>query len=146
MQTQVQIEQLTEELRQLVGWGAIPTRLVKLPTLRELANVDGSGLTVRQQGSVIRSYLEDGINTIGAIQIEGNLIDEPTAIRCLRLTFKFEGRWLKGVDVRRSRVLQLLDSKFPLSWMGRHFSPEWEFLHALATQLVAQCVERQVMS
>jgi hypothetical protein len=103
-------------------------------------------LTVRQKGSVINSYLKDGINTIGAIEVEGNPVDEAKAIRCLRLTLLFEGRWLKNVDERRDKVLQLLGSKFPLSQMRRHFSPEWELLHALATHLVAQSEERQATS
>jgi len=142
----VRVEQLTEELRTLPGKGALPMRLVKLPILRELANVDCPGMTVRQQGSAIRSYVEDGINAIGAIKVEGNPVDEPRAIRCLRLTLLFEGRWLKDVDERRTRVLNLLGSKFPLSQMRRHFSPEWELLHALATHLVAQSEEHQAVS
>jgi hypothetical protein len=142
----VQTELLTEELRKLPGKGALPMRLVQLPILCELANVDDSRLTVQHKGSAIRSYLEDGINTIGAVEVEGNLIDEPRAIRCLRLTLLFEGRGLADVDERRKKVLQLLGSKFPLSQMRRHFSPEWELLHVLAAHLVSQSEERRATS
>jgi hypothetical protein len=130
-----QTERLTDELRQLVGRGANPVRLVTLPNLRALANVDSS-LTVRQKGSLIRHYLEDSICSLeGVFKFQGEPLDAAKLRRVLRLLLKFEGTGQDATN-RRERVLHLLELNYPLGELRRPRSPERELLRFLAEHIV----------
>jgi hypothetical protein len=134
-----QVELLADELRQLVGRGAQPMRLVSLPALREVSTVDGSSrLTARQKGSFIRHYLEDAICTMdGSYEFQGEPLNAAKRRRALRLLLKFEGSSQDATN-RRERVLNLLELNYPLGQMRRPDSPERELLRLLACQLVSQ--------
>jgi hypothetical protein len=135
MQAQVQVELLTDELRQLVGRGAHPMRLVTLPTLRSLSNVDSS-LTVRQKGSLIRHYLMDAIqNMEGVHEFQAEPLDAATLRRVLRLLLKIEGTGQDATN-RRERVLNILGLNYPLGQLRRPDSPERELLRLLALEIV----------
>lgn len=131
----VQIEQLTDELRQLVGKGAKPMRLVTLPVLRELSQVDGS-LSVAQMGSAIHSYLVGGIKDMtGAYEFRGNALNDEKLRIILRILLDIHG-YSQYAEKRRERVLHILGLNYPLSQMRRPHSPERELLRLLAVHLV----------
>ena len=130
-----QVELLTDELRQLVGRGANPMRLVTLPTLRELSRVDSS-LTLRQKGSVIRHYLADAIQGMtGVYEFQGEPLDAAKLRRVLRLFLKFEGTGQDAMN-RRERVLSTLALNYPLGQLRVPGSPERELLRLLALAIV----------
>jgi hypothetical protein len=133
-----QVELLTDELRQLVGRGAHPMRLVSLPVLRGLSRADGNGqLTTRQRGNLIRSYLSDSINAMnGTYEFQGEPLDANRLRRVLRLLLKFEGT-AQDVTNRRERVLNILQLNYPLGQMRRPDSPERELLRLLASEIVS---------
>jgi hypothetical protein len=132
---QALVELLTDELRQLVGRGAKPMRLVTLPTLREICRVDSS-LTVRQKGSLIRHYLADAIqNMNGVYEFQGEPLEDGRLRRALRLLLMFEGTGQNATN-RRERVLTTLDLNYPLGQMRRPDSPERELLRLLALEIV----------
>lgn len=138
MSHRAEAELLTDELRQLVGRGAHPMRLVSLPTLRGLSHVDGSDrLTARQKGNLIRSYLVDSIQAMeGAYEFQGEPLDAAVLRRVLRLLLKFEGTGQDATN-RRERVLHILELNYPLGQMRRAGSPERELLRLLAVEMVA---------
>lgn len=130
-----QVELLTDELRQLVGRGAHPMRLVTLPVLRSLCRVDSS-LTVRQKGSLIRHHLVDAIQSLtGVYEFQGEPLDAARLRRVLRLLLKIEGTGQDATN-RRERVLNTLELNYPLGQLRRPDSPERELLRLLALELV----------
>lgn len=134
MFSQTQVELLTDELRQLVGRGAHPMRLVTLPTLREVCRVDSS-LTVRQKGSLIRQSLLDAIGRLeGSYEFQGAPLDAARLRRCLRLLLKIEGTGQDATN-RRERVINTLGLNYPLGQFRRIDSPERELLRILAATL-----------
>jgi hypothetical protein len=114
-------------------------RLVSLPTLRRLSNVDRSDrLTARQKGNLIRSYLVDSIHAMeGAYEFQGEPLDAAVLRRVLRLLLKFEGTGQYAIN-RRERVLHLLGLNYPLLQMRRADSPERELLRLLAAEMVSR--------
>jgi hypothetical protein len=128
------VELLTDELRQLVGRGAHPMRLVTLPTLRDLCRVDSS-LTVRQKGSIIRQHLLDAISALeGSYEVLGEPVDAVRLRRVLRLLLKFEGTGQDATN-RRERALNVLGLNYPLLQMRRPQSPERDLLRILAVTM-----------
>jgi hypothetical protein len=112
-------------------------RLVSLPVLRELANVDSSDkLTVRQKGNLIRTHLSDAILAMdGVYEFRGQPIEAATLRRVLRLLLMFEGAG-QSAENRRGRVLYVLKLNYPLGQFRRPDSPERELLRLLAAALV----------
>lgn len=132
---QAKVELLTDELRQLVGRGANPMRVVTLPVLRELADVDSS-LTVRQKGSLIRHFIKDTIESMADVyELQDQPLDDGDLRRVLRLLLKFEGTGQDATN-RRERVLDTLKLNYPLGQMRRPDSPERELLRLLALEIV----------
>lgn len=130
------VERLTDELRQLVGRGARPVRLVTLPVLRELSRVDSS-LGVVAMGSAIRDYLIGSIDKLTAVYgFQGNVLDGATLRWVLRLLLGIEG-CRQSADKRRERVLHILELPYPLGQMRRPHSPERELLRILAVEMVS---------
>ena len=141
---QLLIEQLTDELRLITRGGPNPMRLATLPTLRALSRVDGS-LKIAQVGSLMSTYLQDGIGTLGPVEVEGNPVSAEDAKLCVRLLLRYKGRWM-SLPERRYRVLSILGSPFPIEQMRRPHSPERELLRALAAHLVAEAEVSQITS
>ena len=136
-----QIEQLTDELRQLVGRGVNPMRLVTLPTLRSVSRVDDSKLTARQTGFLIRRHIETSILELSDAEpyaVWGTKVEAAVLRRCLRLLLKYEGTGQDATN-RRERVLYVTQINFPLGQMRRPNSPEREMLGILAQRMVLGC-------
>lgn len=138
-----QIEQLTDELRQLVGRGAKPMRLVSCPILRDLADVDSS-LSIAQMGSAIHHYLVDGIKSMnGVYEFQGKPLDAAKLCWCLRLLFEIEGVG-QSAEKRRERVHHILGLRTALGQFRKPHSPERKLLRLLAVHLVAQSGRNQI--
>jgi hypothetical protein len=130
------IEQLTDELRTLVGRGVWTMRLISLPILRELSRVDGS-LSASQTASTIRNYLLCAIGTFGDAEFQGDLIPSEIMRRVFRVLLNTR-RTNDDADTRRGWALWLLRLNFPVSQMRRPHSPERELLRLLANHLVSE--------
>jgi hypothetical protein len=133
----LEIERATDELRQLVGWGATPDRIVTKPTLRRWSQLNRQGEDVPPQhpGNVMVRWLTRSIKDMeDDFVVRGQPVDAIQMRRCLRLLLKLEGKDQSAKN-RRARVLQLLGLNFPLSQMRRPSSPEREMLGLLAEHL-----------
>jgi hypothetical protein len=134
-----EIERATDELRQLVGRGVTPVRIVTKPTLLSWSKCDqpGEDLTPQQLGNMVVGWLTDNIRTLeGEFVLRGVQVDASLMRRCLLLLLKLEGRD-KTADNRRALVLRLLKLDAALSQMRRPWSPEREMLGLLAQHLWA---------
>jgi hypothetical protein len=134
----IQIERLADELKSLVGWRALPERLVMKPTLCQMAGVrEDMSLTVA--GGLAYSHLEDSINSLtGVYEFEGRKIDAQKLNRAFKLLLGFEGP--KEAPARRRRVILLIEAGgdipvMPDQWR-RPFGPERYFLKILAKEMV----------
>ena len=108
------IEELTDELRCLIGRGVWTMRLLTLPTLRKFADVDSS-LSVAGTASAVRNYLRDGIANMSETvhEFQGKPLPGDKLVWALRLLFKYEGRG-QGPSERRERVIHILQLDTPL--------------------------------
>lgn len=132
------VERLTDELRLLVGRGVWTMRMLTLPTLREFADVDSS-LSVAATASSIRTYLRDGIASMGETvhEFQGKPLPGHKLVWVLRLLLGYEGQG-QGADKRRERVIHLLQLDTPLLQFRRSTSPERELLRLFAAHLICQ--------
>ena len=105
-----EIERATDELRQLVGWGATARRIVTKPTLLRWSKCDqpGEELTPQQLGNMVVDWLAGNIRSMdGEFVLRGVQVDAPLMSRCLLLLLKLEGGD-QSAENRRALVLRLL--------------------------------------
>lgn len=129
----VQLERLADELKSLVGWRALPERLVMKPTLCQLAGVhEDMPLTVA--GGLCRRYILQTINSLnGVYEFEGKKLDAMKLNRAFKLLLGFEGP--KEAPARRRRVILLIEVLvMPDQWRRPH-GLERDFLMLLAEKM-----------
>jgi len=131
----MEIEDLTDELRTLVGWGARPHRLPHLATLRALTDIP-EGASFRRTGQLMREQIRAAVDNLNhpTYDFEAGTCPREVLNRVLRLLFIFEGTGLCVTD-RRHRVMQLLGLSWPMDQWRRYNSPERQLIRLLASEM-----------
>lgn len=85
------IEQVTGELKRLVGWGADWRRAGTLPALTELAGA--TNMPYRKAGERVVDFISTSISSLeGRWSFYGHSLDAHRTVWALRLLLRLEGR------------------------------------------------------
>lgn len=129
-----QIEYLTDELKQLVGWGASPKRLPLLPTLRAISEV-GEVPSLVIAGYLIRNRLIAVIAGLdGSYAYDGRIVEARAVKRALRVLLALE-RSRELAENRRYEAMRVLGTHCSIETWRRPHGPERDILHLLAEAL-----------
>ncbi len=138
----IRIEQLTDELWSLVGTGATPYKLTKIPILRELAGVpEEAGDLITE--SLVGKHLVSTIASMrGEFRLHWRQIDVTFTAEeggwCYARLLKLEGQG-EDADCRRNKVMKKLGVIYNVqTWRKR---PERVFLGILAEHLYQTTTE-----
>jgi hypothetical protein len=132
---------LIDELKTVVSRGAHPSRLVLMPTLRQLAGAENSP-TYAAAGRLIREHLSRSISSLtGTFVFCGREYEAERIRMALRQILWTDGSYndIPYVTERRLAAIKILGLAWPHSpskWR-RPVSPERELLEILATRMTA---------
>lgn len=133
----VDVEYLTDELKRLIGRGAVIHRLPLFPTLRQvlLATDELPGLI--QTGSMMRTALKARIEALDEPwEFQGVVVPPDRLRRAYKLLFALEGSsWT--APTRRWRAIEVLGLSHhcALETWRRDAGPEREFVYLLARHI-----------
>lgn len=129
-----QTEQITSELKRLVGWGLDWRRAATLPVLGCLA--DATDMPYRKAGARVVDFITASIGSLeGPYEFHGRRIDTHRTRWALRLLLRLEGRH-DDAPSRRFRAIRILEltGHTPEQWR-RDPSPERDLLRLLACHM-----------
>lgn len=131
-----EIEQLIEELRRLVGWGASAQRLPSLLSLRAALGVSPDVPYLRAGRMMRRALLTRIRNLEGSYE----LLSQPLTAEQVRLALQVLLRYDKAAEdapTRRIHAMRHLGVSYSVESWRRAHGPEVELLAILAEELGA---------
>jgi hypothetical protein len=137
MDYHIRIEQLIEELRRLVGYGATPHRLPSLPILRHVLGI-GPDVPYKTAGRLMYHALLKAIRSLdGTHTVLGREYPALKLRIVLQLLLRYD-KYTERVKERRVRAIRELGHHHHVETWRREDGPERYFLAVLAEHLLAQ--------
>jgi hypothetical protein len=127
------VARVAYELKILVGYGVIPSKIRYIPRLRGLAGADSAPLSDAVQ--IVRLYLVEQVASLsGTYDFDGRQIEADRMRWAYRLLLKIEGK-RQNADKRRERAIEKLGTYHDVETWRPPVGPEMDFMLILADQM-----------